>query len=100
MSIQPIVENALIHGVLKQRNHKGKILVLVQQTETSTKVKVCDNGVGFDVQHLQESMLQGGKDGFGLHNIYERLKLFLGIDPVLHFRSDEAGTEVEITLEL
>ncbi len=100
MSIQPIVENALIHGVLKQRNHKGKILVLAQQTETTTRVKVWDNGVGFDVQRLQESMLQGGKDGFGLHNIYEKLKLFLGTDPVLHFRSDEAGTEVEITLEL
>lgn len=100
MSIQPIVENALIHGVLKQRNRKGHILVLVEQTDTLTKVKVCDNGVGFDVSNLQDTIRNGGKDGFGLRNIYDRLKLFLGTAPVFHFHSDENGTEVEITMEL
>lgn len=100
MTIQPLVENALIHGVLKQRNRKGEILVLVEQTESITTVKVCDNGVGFDVGCLQESIKQGGKESFGLHNIYERLKLFLPSDPMISFRSDENGTEVKLVLEL
>lgn len=100
MSIQPIVENALLHGVLKQSGRKGKILILVTQTETVTKVKVCDNGVGFDVGRLRDPVAQGGKNGFGLRNIQERLKLFLGTDPVFNFQSNENGTEVEIILEL
>lgn len=100
MTIHPIVENALIHGVLKQRSRKGEIRILVEQTDTLTRVKVRDNGTGFAVDRLQASIRQGGKDGFGLHNIYERLKLFLGNDPRVDFQSDENGTQVEITLDL
>lgn len=49
LSLQPIVENAVKHGVTK-KSGGGTVSITVRETDTCYKITVCDDGVGFDRQ--------------------------------------------------
>ena len=68
LTIQPIVENAIKHGLMKLQNG-GTIRVVSYETETDYCVTVVDDGVGFDT-----SLLLDERKHVGLRNIRERLK--------------------------
>ena len=68
MSLQPLVENAIRHG-LQNKCNGGKILISVQQTGGKIRLEIADTGNGFDTQR------QGGT---GLSNIRSRLKSIYG----------------------
>ena len=68
LTIQPIVENAIKHGLMKLKKG-GTIHVVSYETETDYCVSVQDNGVGFDT-----SLLIDEREHVGLRNIRERLK--------------------------
>ena len=72
--LQPIVENALYHGI-KELDTPGHIKIKSLKEDKFIKFIVSDNGVGFDVAKLNE---QSGKlklSGVGIKNVDERLKL-------------------------
>ncbi len=97
MTIQPFVENALIHGVLKLRDRPGEILVSVIQDEENTVIKVHDNGYGFDTGSLHTG---GSSDGFGVQNVLDRLDLFLEQAPEINYTTNSSGTTVELIMRL
>ena len=68
LTIQPIVENAIKHGLMKLQKG-GTIHVVSYETETEYCVSVVDDGVGFDT-----SLLLDERKHVGLRNIRERLK--------------------------
>ncbi|MBO5883336.1 MAG: histidine kinase [Clostridia bacterium] len=68
LTIQPIVENAIKHGLMKLQNG-GTIHVESYETDTDYYVSVVDDGVGFDT-----SLLLDERKHVGLRNIRERLK--------------------------
>ena len=68
LTVQPIVENAIKHGLMKLQKG-GTICVVSYETETDYCVSVVDDGVGFDT-----SLLIDERKHVGLHNIRERLK--------------------------
>ena len=68
LTVQPIVENAIKHGLMKLQKG-GAIHVVSYETETDYCVSVQDNGVGFDT-----SLLIDEREHVGLRNIRERLK--------------------------
>ena len=68
LTIQPIVENAIKHGLMKLQKG-GTIRVVSYETETDYCVSVEDDGVGFDT-----SLLLDERKHVGLRNIRERLK--------------------------
>ena len=68
LTIQPIVENAIKHGLMKLQKG-GTIRVISYETETDYCVSVVDDGVGFDT-----SLLLDERKHVGLRNIRERLK--------------------------
>ena len=68
LTIQPIVENAIKHGLMKLQKG-GTIRVVSYETETEYCVSVEDDGVGFDT-----SLLLDERKHVGLRNIRERLK--------------------------
>ena len=68
LTIQPIVENAIKHGLMKLQKG-GTIRVVSYETETDYCVSVVDDGVGFDT-----SLLIDERNHVGLRNIRERLK--------------------------
>ena len=90
LTIQPIVENAVKHGILK-RQEGGRVRVRVYETDSSYFVSVKDNGVGFDVVELEK------KNHVGLRNIRSRLEAMCG--GVLHIESI-IGVGTKITVEI
>jgi sensor histidine kinase YesM len=68
LTIQPIVENAIKHGLMKLQKG-GSIRVISYETEKNYCVSVVDDGVGFDT-----SLLIDERKHVGLRNIRERLK--------------------------
>ena len=68
LSIQPLVENAVKHGIAKKRGG-GVVTISSQQTETEYRITVSDTGAGFDVERYMDD----GKVHVGLINVRQRL---------------------------
>ena len=91
LTIQPIVENAIKHGLMKLPRG-GRVWVMSFETDTHYCVTVEDNGVGFDTQKLLDD-----RKHIGIRNIRERLKAMVG--GTLELESEPgAGTKVRITI--
>ena len=91
LTIQPIVENAIKHGLMKL-SHGGSILVSSWETATHYCVKIEDNGAGFD-----PDILTNERGHIGLRNIRERLEAM--VNGTLDIESAPGkGTKVEIKI--
>lgn len=80
LTLQPLVENALYHGI-KLRRGKGHIEVTGRQEDDRIVLSVADNGAGMSQERLSElvSSIEDGRElGFGLHAIHKRLQLLFG----------------------
>ncbi|GAA0400219.1 sensor histidine kinase [Paenibacillus motobuensis] len=85
LMIQPLVENAIMHGVEKS-NEPGTVVLSIQASDREgyTKVTVSDSGPGMDEDKLSElyntlqtdEMQHSGKQGIGLINVERRLRLY------------------------
>jgi len=92
LSIQPIVENALRHGILP-RFEGGSLLISVEQESGGYRIKVKDDGVGFPPGRLEAVLSGGYRSGIGLMNVHRRLLNTYGTG--LRIESVEgAGSEV------
>lgn len=90
LTIQPIVENAVKHGILK-REAGGTVKVKIYETDSSYFISVKDNGVGFNVTELER------ENHIGLRNIKSRLEAMCGGS--LNIESI-AGVGTKITVEI
>lgn len=101
LSIQPLDENALYHGI-KNRRGKGKILIEGREEEDALVLTVSDNGQGMTPERLhevQEAIRTGERAGFGLAAVAERIALYYGPGYGMKIFSEEGkGTTVEIRL--
>ncbi len=90
LTIQPLVENAIRHGVMK-REEGGTIRLTIQLAGDRVHVEVWDNGVGIREEQLKNLWLSDNSSserrGVGLANIQRRLKHFCGEE--LHVTSRE-----------
>jgi len=94
ITIQPLVENAIIHGVMK-RIRGGKIFIRISVYETHVEITVEDDGVGMDEVQLQRILERkvNSCSGVGLINTDQRLKRHFGTG--LHIKSTLGiGTKV------
>ncbi len=80
MTLQPLVENALVHG-LEPQIDGGVVTIIVSQMNSETRITVEDDGIGISPQRLQEiQQNQGTKNGLshgaglGLSNVIARLQ--------------------------
>ena len=91
LTIQPIVENAIKHGLMKLPKG-GTIHVVSYETETDYCICVTDDGVGFDVSALKDD-----RKHLGLRNIRERLHVM--VNGTLEIESTVGvGTKVLVTI--
>lgn len=106
-SLQPIVENALSHGVDKKLG-KGIVNIRVHRyNEHDLRIIVEDDGVGMDTNRLSEmrqylSSQEGDRgQSLGLKTIQERVALYFGPGYGLHIESDLGkGTTVMLTIPI
>lgn len=106
MILQPIVENAVKHGI-SGIDRAGEILLKVDSEEDYLTILVKDNGVGMTREKIRE-ILSGNIDneknahsaGIGLYNVLSRLKLYYGQENLYSIHSDgiDLGTEVRIII--
>jgi len=97
--LQPLVENALIHGIAGLRDRKGQIRITGREYADGILFEVIDNGVGMDEIRIQE--IFGGlieeKKGYGIKNVDERIKLYFGEQYGISIYSTRGkGTRVEV----
>lgn len=112
MTLQPIVENAIFHGMEKKLD-MGHITIHIESTVDRLVLIVADDGVGMDeetLQRMNEKLYRPEIDmkstksserhnGIAMENVNSRLRLLYGEDYGLRVSSTkDVGTEVEITL--
>ncbi len=114
LTLQPIVENAIFHGIEKNIGI-GIIRIRIGVTDRRLFIRVSDNGVGMEEDklirlneklgrlHLENEKKENGhnRGGIALINVNNRLKLLFGEEYGLYVYSNVgAGTDVEISLPL
>lgn len=88
LSIEPLVENAVKHGVAS-RSEPGFVRVIARLEGGQLAIRVEDSGRGF---HQAKGKSEGA--GVGLENVRRRLQLCYGDSAALHISSTPAGTSV------
>ena len=98
--IQPLVENAIIHGL--RMKEAGIIKVFASKNNDAIILSVQDNGIGIDDEMMQFINTHQWKqiDGhIGMYNVDSILRLHYGVNSGLHAqRLKEGGTLIQITL--
>ena len=110
LTLQPLVENAIYHGI-KNKREGGTVIVRAQRVgDNLVRLEVQDDGVGFTPYKLAKiraamddevgeiSMKEGG---FGLENVHRRIKLYFGKEYGLYIQSKYLeGTQVVARIPL
>mgnify|MGYP003295643250 CR=1 FL=1 len=77
ISIQPLVENAIRHGIYERGLAGGKVTIKSYDTAENHIIQVIDNGVGFDVAAISKEVDEGKRDSVGMKNLMSRLNMVL-----------------------
>ncbi|RKI80856.1 sensor histidine kinase [bacterium 0.1xD8-71] len=104
LTLQPLVENSLYHGI-KYKRAKGTISVNGWLQDGRIHFTVQDNGVGMEEEELAKlkeeiaKPCQDTEKGFGLANVNERIRMNFGIEYGMQIDSAKGkGTRVEIII--
>lgn len=104
ITIQPLVENALYHGI-KNKRGQGTITITGERSENGFVLYVRDNGIGMIQERLNEvragiqKLSYTGKEIYGLYNVNERIRLNFGETYGISIESTYGeGTCVSISL--
>ena len=107
MILQPIVENAVNHGIRNiEREGRIKLSVAVDG-DGRTEIKISDNGVGMSPERIEEVLKyevksdeSKGSNGVGLKNVLTRLELYYGSRDIMKIESEgqDKGTCISIYL--
>jgi two-component system LytT family sensor kinase len=79
LSLQPLVENAVRHG-LEAKEGPGHISITANDSGAFAEVKIEDDGVGMDPERLRAQLAGAPGENVGLSNVDERLRTVFGPD--------------------
>lgn len=97
ITLQPLVENAINHGIREKSSGCGTIKLGGKIENDEIVLCVADDGVGMIVE--QSRMKKSTGNHYGVKNIEQRLCLYFGIKKALHYHSVPGlGTTVEIRI--
>jgi Predicted signal transduction protein with a C-terminal ATPase domain len=113
LTLQPIVENAIIHGI-ERKVGTGTVRIKLETTQTRLLITISDDGVGMDelrLQQLNEKLNSSSLDyikpdseqkgGIAVVNVNKRIQLLFGEEyGICIYSTKDVGTDVEITLPL
>ncbi len=99
LSVQPLVENAVLHG-LNPREEGGVVRVSARASQTTLDIIVEDDGCGFDPATLQnEAERRDAHNNIALSNLRKRIELIYGNGYTLSLRSaPDMGCSVTLHL--
>lgn len=110
MTIQPLIENAYIHGISKFDNG-GTIELVIKREEDSIGVRISNTGEGIPedkihlilsgkLKRIEENQKKGHTTGIGIDNVLKRLRLFYGRRDVMKISSEDGKTNFILKLPI
>jgi two-component system sensor histidine kinase YesM len=98
--LQPIVENAIIHGLDEKEEGSKLLRIGVEFVGDEIHFIVQDNGKGMEAA-VQDHLLHADGGGYGLRNVQERIRLYFGGDYGLTVESELGiGTTVRVVIPM
>lgn len=99
--LQPLVENAILHGILEKKNEKGTIRIggILEEGQTVC-LTVEDDGIGIDTEtmrHILDGSIRSKGSSYGVRNVNARIRMMFGEEYGLFFES-EPGKGTRITI--
>lgn len=105
LTLQPMVENCINHGILKRENG-GTVEIKLFLSQGFLVLKVLDNGVGMEEAQRQAllsgkklSGMEGVRSGIGMRNVFDRLKLAYPDCQIKIYSKKNRGTCIEIRIK-
>jgi two-component system sensor histidine kinase YesM len=103
LTLQPLIENSIYHGIRVKDGYKGKILVSAKGEGDKIIISIADNGAGMDQEQIDEInnsiSIFDEKTGYGLRNVHKRIEILFGSGYGLYYRKNEyGGVTVDVLL--
>lgn len=108
LTLQPLVENALLHGIRKTRRKQGTITITARREQGDILLAVSDDGIGMSPEQARQLLTapsselrnDGTTGSFGLYNVNERIRYFAGNRYGLSIETEpDKGTVVHIRIK-
>lgn len=106
ITLQPIIENAIRHGILAKESKTGIITISAELNENTIVFKITDDGIGIDSEKLRQinngttaSHESETGSSYGIKSVNERIKIYYGNQYGLHYESI-VGTGTTVTLKI
>ena len=100
LTIQPLIENSIYHGIRIKEGIKGRIDIRASETDKGICLMVADNGGGMseeEIAYLNESIPSFDiRVGYGINNVNKRIELMFGSDYGLRYESNPGGGVVAL----
>ncbi|MDV4151034.1 histidine kinase [Clostridium sp. AL.422] len=103
ITLQPLVENSIYHGIRVKNNTKGKIIISAFEENNKIVISVIDNGIGMNeekINNINKSISKLDEDiGYGIKNVNKRIEMMFGMEYGLVYKQNKyGGTTVDIVL--
>lgn len=97
--LQPLVENAIQHGLdCLESGKEGVLRILGQQEGDTILFRVCDNGPGIPPDKAETILHISDHSGYGVPNVHQRVQLLFGPEYGLSYESSPQGTTATLRL--
>ena len=105
LTLQPIIENAIQHGVLCRKERKGRISIFSEYSKDDIFIHICNDGPTIDqqiVRELNEGSFKPPEkgSGYGISNVKERIKLMYGRTYGIEIYSSKEGWNTKISIHI
>ena len=103
LTLQPLVENAIYHGIKSMEGREGHIVIRVRSVSADIEILVEDDGAGMSKERVEEinGMIKVFDEqfGYGVRSVNRRIQLFCGEEYGLtYMRNDKGGITVKILI--
>lgn len=103
LTLQPLVENSIYHGIKVKDGKQGKVRIYVCHQDSDVKITVCDSGTGMSeerISHMNRHISDYDETtGYGVRNVNRRIELLYGEKYGLYYKSnEEGGITVEVLI--
>ena len=107
MILQPVVENAVNHGI-RNIDWEGHINLSVERWDDHIEISVRDNGLGMTREQIERvlskkvhsSAGEGDSTGIGMNNVISRLELYYECDGLMEIYSEGEGMGTEVVINI
>lgn len=99
LSIQPLVENAIRHGIYEKGSKGGVVKISSYREENEIVIEVEDNGVGFDVEKIRAEIQSEERDSTGLQSLIFRFEKLMNANVKIESMIGE-GTKITVRIPI